>query len=184
MRSVRSVVWFLLLLAFWQALSGRLDPLFLAMGAASAAAVTRLGVPLLDGVLGTAGEHPRTKVFKLLAYLLWLLARIPPAGLHVARVVLDPRLPPRPGVVRFRAGLASPAARTLLANSITLVPGTMTLAVEDDMITVHAFTPAAVADLASGATQRRIAAAFDHPPDDPPLMVWEPVGDDQAEAPR
>jgi multicomponent Na+:H+ antiporter subunit E len=177
MRTARTAVLFVLLLAFWMALSGRLDPLFVAMGVVSAAAVTALSRRLLHGVLGPADEHPRIAVVRFVGYLLWLLARIPAAGFHVALVVLDPRRPPRPGVVRFRTGLASPAARTLLANSITLVPGTMTLAVQDDEFTVHAFTPAAVADLANGATQRRIAAAFGHPFDEPPVMTWEPVRD-------
>jgi multicomponent Na+:H+ antiporter subunit E len=177
MRATRTAVLFLLLFAFWMALSGRMDPLFVVMGVVSAAAVTALSRQLLEGVLGRADEHPRVNVLKLAGYLLWLLARIPAAGLHVARVVLDPRRPPRPGVVRFRTDLATPAARTLLANSITLVPGTMTLAVRDDEFTVHVFTPAAVADLANGATQRRIAAAFGHPPDEPPVMTWEPIHD-------
>jgi multicomponent Na+:H+ antiporter subunit E len=180
MRTTRALVLFVLLLAFWQVLSGRLDPLFITLGLLSAGAVTVLSVRLLEGVLGAAADHPKVRPLQLLGYLLWLIGRLPPAGLHVARVVLDPRIPPRPGVVRFRTTLASPAARTLLANSITLVPGTMTLAVEGDEFTVHAFTPGALDDLANAATQRRIAAAFGQPGEDPPALTWEPAREASA----
>lgn len=183
MRTLRTGVLFLLLLGFWQALSGRIDPLFIALGIVSSAAVTRLSLPLFEQVIGSANEHPHVGVFKLIRYFVWLLLRIPQAGFHVARVVLDPRIPPRPGVVRFTTTLSSPTARAVLANSITLVPGTMTLAVDGNEFTVHAFTPAAVADLANAATQCRIAVAFNLPPDTPPVMTWEPIHDELPEDP-
>lgn len=183
MRTLRTGVLFLLLFGFWQALSGRIDPLFIVLGILSSAAVTRMTVPLFEQVIGSAKEHPRVRPFKLFAYFVWLLSRIPQAGFHVARVVLDPRLAPRPGVVRFTTTLVSPTARTVLANSITLVPGTMTLTVDGAEFTVHAFTPASVADLANAATQCRIAAAFNHPPDAPPVMTWEPIHDELPEDP-
>lgn len=181
MRTLRAITLFLLLFGFWQLLSGRIDPLFLVLGLLSAAAVTWLSMGLLEGVIGPADATPRVDLVQLAVYLAWLITRIPPAGFVVARVVLDPRLPPEPGVVRFRTGLASPVARTFLANSITLVPGTMTLEVLDDEFVVHAFTPAAVADLANAATQRRIARVFRLEPDDPPAMTWEPSHPEAAE---
>jgi multisubunit Na+/H+ antiporter MnhE subunit len=127
--------------------------------------------------------RPRISIPQLVGYTLWLLSRIPPAGIAIARVVLDPRRPPRPGVVRFRTQLESPVARSLLANSITLVPGTMTLNVVDDEFVVHAFTPDAVADLANAATQRRIARVFRVPPDEPPTMRWDDAHDELPEEP-
>jgi multicomponent Na+:H+ antiporter subunit E len=97
--------------------------------------------------------------------------------------VLDPRRPPRPGVVHFRTGLRSPAARTLLATSITLVPGTITLNVDGDEFIVHAFTPANMSDLASADAQARIARIFGVPADEPPVLRWEPVHDALPEDP-
>jgi multicomponent Na+:H+ antiporter subunit E len=181
MRTIRAVTLFVVLFAFWQALSSRVDPLFIGLGLVSSAAVTWFAVRLIEGVLGAPEDVRPISLWHLTTYLLWLLARIPPAGLAIARVVIDPRRPPRPGVVRFRTGLASPAARALLANSITLVPGTITLNVERDEFTVHAFSPDAVADLASAATQRRIARIFRTSPDEPPDLVWESVHDELPE---
>lgn len=172
MSKLRALMLFLALFGFWQALSGKTEPLFVTMGLVSAAALTPVSLHLLHTVLGRVEDARPVNPLALVSYLLWLLTRIPPAGASVAMTVLDPRRTARPGVVRFRTGLRSPAARTLLANSITLVPGTMTINVEDDRFTVHAFTPAAMADLANAATQRRIARIFGYPPDDPPKLEW------------
>ena len=183
MRLSRTVLLFLALLLFWQALSARLDPLFLTLGVLSAALTTAFSLRLLEHVLGSAEHTPRIHVGHLLSFLAWLLLQIPPAGFQVAAVVLDPRRPPRPGVVRFRTTLRSPAARTLLANAITLVPGTMTLSVDGNEFTVHAFTPDTTADLANGKMQSRIARAFRQEPEPPPQMHWEPVHDELPEDP-
>ncbi len=62
------------------------------------------------------------------------------ANIAVAKLVLSPRLRIRPGIVRFPTVLRSDAAITLLANMITLTPGTLTVAVSEnrDCIHVHA----------------------------------------------
>ncbi|MCS7240484.1 MAG: Na+/H+ antiporter subunit E [Candidatus Bipolaricaulota bacterium] len=51
------------------------------------------------------------------------------ANLDVAYRVITGRI--NPGIVRFNPGLKTDAGRTLLANSITLTPGTLTLEVDD-----------------------------------------------------
>ena len=184
MRNLRAVAMFLTLLAFWQALSGRIDPLFITLGVLSATASTWLGMRTLESVLGPHDDTPRINLWHLVSFVLWLLTRIPPAGLTIARVVIDPRRAPRPGMVRFHTSLPGPAARTILATSITIVPGTITVNVEDDEFTVHAFTPEAVIDLATAEVQARIARIFRATPDRPPTMMWEPVHDELPEEVR
>ena len=183
MRRARPVVLFLALLAFWSVLSYRLDPLFIVLGIGSAALVTRFAVPILTEVLGAPETTPKVSLVRLAAYLAWLLTRIPPAALDVAASILIPSRAPRPGVVRFSTGLHSPAARTLLANSITLVPGTMTLSVDGGEFVVHALNPRSASDLANAETQRRIARIFNLPADAPPEMRWDPLRDDLPEEP-
>jgi multisubunit Na+/H+ antiporter MnhE subunit len=75
MRTVRLLGLFAALLAFWLALSGRVDPLFLGMGVASAALTTWMGVRLIDAVIGSGEGRPRINVWRLVTYLLWLLTR-------------------------------------------------------------------------------------------------------------
>jgi len=44
-----------------------------------------------------------------------------------------------PVIVTFHTKLKSNTARTFLANAITLTPGTITMSLEDDKLTVHCF---------------------------------------------
>jgi len=184
MNRIRPVLLFIALFAFWVLLSGRYQPLFLTMGLVAALLVTRFGVPLLTEVLGAPDETPKVDLLRLALFIGWLLTRIPPAALDVALSILLPSRAPRPGVVRFRTGLHSPAARTLLANAITLVPGTMTLSVDGGEFVVHALSARATEVLASAEVQRRIAGVFRLEPDAPPVMRWDPLRPELPQEPR
>lgn len=81
------------------------------------------------------------------------------ANLDMARRVLTPSLPLRPAVVRVRTGLESELGRLLLANSITLTPGTLAVDVEGDEILVHWVDCPPGADLDQAT--RAIAADFE-----------------------
>jgi multicomponent Na+:H+ antiporter subunit E len=140
--------------AFWLALSGSLAPLPLVLGVASSAVVAWANRDL-EMVSLAVRVAPR-----FLAYVPWLLKEIVVANIQVARLVLDPRLPIDPVVVRFNTRLSTDLARTTFANSITLTPGTVTLDVEGSELVVHALTTA-MADLAGGTMERRIAGVFD-----------------------
>ena len=66
-----------------------------------------------------------------------------------------------PRVVYFRMDFENPLATAMLANSITLTPGTITLSVsEDGIFGVHAITEACAADVLSGKMQRRVAKLY------------------------
>jgi multicomponent Na+:H+ antiporter subunit E len=54
------------------------------------------------------------------------------ANLHVAYLVLHPNLPIKPGIVKIRTQLKKDSAITVLTNSITLTPGTLTVDVNPD----------------------------------------------------
>jgi multicomponent Na+:H+ antiporter subunit E len=55
----------------------------------------------------------------------------------MARCVLSPSLPIRPGVVEVKTELKSSLGRLILANSITLTPGTLTVDLQGDSILIH-----------------------------------------------
>jgi multicomponent Na+:H+ antiporter subunit E len=59
------------------------------------------------------------------------------SNLDVARRVLTPSLPINPGIVEVKTSLKSKFGRMLLANSITLTPGTLTVEVSDDSFFIH-----------------------------------------------
>ncbi len=161
----------LLLFALWIVLSGRLDGVHLMTGAAAALAIafgTRR-LLLLPPAIGASMGHPLGDVPWLgaLFYLPWLAGGIFVAGLQVAYVVLHPRLPVTPKLVRFRADLPHTLARLTLANSITLTPGTVTLDVEGDEFLVHALTADAARSIEEGSMHDRVAALFAAPPPGP-----------------
>ena len=70
-------------------------------------------------------------------YLVVFLWEMLKANLDVARRVLTPSLPINPGVVEIETGLQSRIGKLLLANSITLTPGTLTMDVTGNRLTVH-----------------------------------------------
>ena len=57
--------------------------------------------------------------------------------MDVAYRVLHPKMPINPGIVRVPVTLHSDYGKTLLANSITLTPGTLTLDVKNQNFYVH-----------------------------------------------
>ena len=77
------------------------------------------------------------RLFWALAYIPVLFLYVVRANLDVAYRVLHPALPIRPGIVKARTTLSSPAGRVLLANSITLTPGTLTVDLVDDVLYIH-----------------------------------------------
>lgn len=77
------------------------------------------------------------KVIAFVAYLFVFLVAVVKSNLDVALRVLAPTLPINPGIVRVRTRLRSRLGRLLLANSITLTPGTISVAIEGEDIFVH-----------------------------------------------
>jgi multicomponent Na+:H+ antiporter subunit E len=59
------------------------------------------------------------------------------ANLDVARRVISPSLPINPGIVKIKTRLKSDYAKMVLANSITLTPGTLSVDIVDDYIYIH-----------------------------------------------
>jgi multicomponent Na+:H+ antiporter subunit E len=59
------------------------------------------------------------------------------SNIDVARRVLTPSLPINPGIVEVKTILKSKIGRLILANSITLTPGTFTLEIQNDSLFIH-----------------------------------------------
>ena len=64
---------------------------------------------------------------RFLLYLPWLAYQILASNIYVAYLVLHPRMPIDPSLVEFETSLQSERALVLLAQSITLTPGTVTV---------------------------------------------------------
>ncbi|CCZ59381.1 Na+/H+ antiporter subunit E [Hungatella hathewayi] len=66
-----------------------------------------------------------------------LVKEIVKANVCVLKIILSPELQPEPAFVYFDTAFQTGLAKVLLANSITLTPGTITVSVEDDRFCVH-----------------------------------------------
>lgn len=77
------------------------------------------------------------RYFWLLVYLGILIWECIKANFDVAYRVLHPAMPIKPGIVKVKLELQSEFARAMLANSITMTPGTISVDIVDDYIYVH-----------------------------------------------
>ena len=73
----------------------------------------------------------------LIQYLFTLIWEILKANLTVFKMIYSAEYELEPAVVRFKTDLHSTFARVLLANSITLTPGTITVTLTDNEYMVH-----------------------------------------------
>lgn len=154
-------VFYIILMALWVALSGLIDPFHLTLGAISCAIVTflssRLLFPAGQPGLGTFFK----RIFGFSIYSFWLFKEIVVANLHVFYLAVVPGAMKhmQPELVRMKVGLKSDAARYVLANSITLTPGTVSVKIEDDELLVHSISRTTTEGL-EGDMEKRIARIF------------------------
>ena len=90
---------------------------------------------------------------RILAYVGLLLWEILKANAAALRITLSYKKEPDP---RFRTKLKTVTARVLLANSITLTPGTITVALEGDELTVHCLDASLSEGLADSSFERAL----------------------------
>jgi multicomponent Na+:H+ antiporter subunit E len=84
---------------------------------------------------------PRRIVFSLLFFFKFVWEMIK-ANVNVAAIVLHPKRPIKPGIIKIRTGLKTDAALTTLANAITLTPGTFTVDINpaEQELYIHCLT--------------------------------------------
>lgn len=176
---MRTAALFVAMFGFWLALSGRFDPVFLAMGVVSAAVVTWMTKEMMHAALGEPLEQVWRlpyRTWRALVYAAWMLGRMAIGSAQVTSFVFHPRMPIDPRLLRFRTDLRNPLARVAFANSITLVPGTMTVRLDETgELLVHALVPHAADDLLTGRMQTMIAKIFLEGVQPPPTVTWEPA---------
>lgn len=146
-------VWFVLF-AFWVILSRKFDLFHLSVGVITVALVAWLQSLLKP--LRQPGE-PRLGLFPVLLYVPWLLWQMIRSALYVGCLILWKRDKVDPQVVVFRSDQPSVVHHVILANSITLTPGTLTVDLQGDRYLVHALTRRTVEDLLEGTMSRKVA---------------------------
>jgi len=157
-KSLSRLVTFILLFLFWLLLSGHYDLFHLSLGILCCALVAFLSHDLLftNGI-------PKSLfilIKRFISYLPWLIYQIVAANIHVAYLVLSPKMPIEPKVIQFKTKLKSDISKVTLANSITLTPGTITMDIVDEEFYVHAISEKVASDLLTGEMESRVGYIY------------------------
>jgi multicomponent Na+:H+ antiporter subunit E len=132
---MKQLTLFIFLFGFWLMLTFSLVLSNLLVGAiASLIATLIFGKHFLSG--GIRCIEPN-RYYWLLIYLVIFIWECIKANFDVAYRVLHPAMPIRPGIVKVKTELKSDFARMMLANSITMTPGTITVDIIGDYFYVH-----------------------------------------------
>ena len=125
----------LLLFIFWIVLTATFAAYELVLGAICSAFVAVASFAIMAHAL-----DPRITPLVLLRFPVFALRlgwEIIKANLDVARIILTPSLPIDPRIVEYHTYLPDDLPRTVFADSITLTPGTVTVELEEDVLSVH-----------------------------------------------
>ena len=132
---MRYVVFFILGLVFWLLLTFKITVPNLIVGSAASLICTLIFAKYYFTSVGKFLQPKRW--FWLIIYLVVFIWECIKANFDVAYRVLHPRMPIKPGIVKVKTTLKSEFAKMLLANSITMTPGTLTVDIIGDDFYIH-----------------------------------------------
>ncbi len=127
---------FFLIFAVWLILNGKITVEICLFGLAISAAIFYFMCRFMD-----YNGKKELMLFRLAPFFikyLWVLVKeIVKANVCVLKLILSPKLQPEPALLYFNTTLRTGLAKMMLANSITLTPGTITISVEGNRFCVH-----------------------------------------------
>lgn len=106
----------------------------------------------------------RLRLTGVILFTGYFLSRSVVAGLDVARRLLTPALPVNPGELTLQLHLPEGSPRWLLANTLSLMPGTLSVTLHQDQLTLHCLDTTAPVEQDLRATERRVARVFHQSP--------------------
>ena len=143
------------LVGLWLLLSGHYTAMLIGIGVGCS-----IGVVFLSVRMGIADSEalPVHLLPRALLYVPWLAIQVFLANVDMAKRILAPRRQPNvsPRLFDVTATQESDLGRVLYANSITLTPGTVSIRVRGQRITVHAIAEDVADGLVRGEMDRRI----------------------------
>ena len=150
--------------AIWVLLSGQFEGRFLLIGFCASLAIAYICYPLLNVTNEKTGKEYFVfgmNYLKLFFYCLWLIKEIIKASVDLTIEILKPRMNCEPRMAYFSMPYENPMASVILAFSIILTPGTITVDVTDDgVFEVHALTKEMADGLLEGTMQKKVAGIF------------------------
>ena len=144
----------LVLAIFWLMLSGIFSMLMITLGILSI--LICILITRRMEILDKEGHPIHLSYLIGLSYFPWLLKEIIKSNFQVARVLLMPSLPISPRVIEVSADQKEELGQVIFTNSITLTPGTVSIAHTTGKITVHALLDQTAKSLETGEMNARI----------------------------
>ncbi len=124
-----------ILILIWIGFTGTLNSMELLMGTAISFVIAIYAHRTFTHK-GLGFFSPKSVAY-IVKYLLVFLVELVKSNIDVALRVLNPKMPINPEIVEFKTSLTSEMGRLILANTITLTPGTLTVDVIDDTYYIH-----------------------------------------------
>ena len=127
---------FILLFALWLILNGRVTLEICIFGLVISAAVYLFMCKFMKFSIKKDLRLMRNTGYGIV-YFFVLLKEIFAANFKVMTIIINKRIPITPAIKEIPIDLKSSLAKTILANYITITPGTITVKAEGDVFTVH-----------------------------------------------
>lgn len=161
------------LLTLWVVLSGKMDLFHLSAGVLAVIFINWQQTALTPL---RKEDDPGFAALRIILYVPWLLWQMFLSSIYVAGIILrDPKgIDPR--MITFTSRQPSLVHRVILANSITLTPGTLTVDLKGDRYLVHALTRRTADEVLEGTLARKVARLSPKQPDATPVPVESDPG--------
>ena len=143
------------LFANWLLWSGHFDNLFL-IGLGVISCVASMLIATRMHIVDDEGAPEQLGLRPFLTYAPWLVKEIVISNIEVARIIMSRDMPLQRNMVRVKSSQSTALGRVILANSITLTPGTVSVKLEDDEILVHGLSIEETAEDMSGDMDARV----------------------------
>lgn len=144
----------LAMLAVWYLWSGHNEPHLLIIGGLSVLLclwiAKRMGIVDEEGAPAQLGLRPFT------SYMPWLAKEIVESNIEVTKTILSREMDLKRNMIEIGAHQKTELGRVILANSITLTPGTISVKMEGDRILIHALSFEGAEEDLSGEMGRRV----------------------------
>ncbi len=122
---------YVILFLFWIIFNGNITVEIIAFGLVISAVILLFMCKFLDYSLKKELMLYRLAP-QLIAYMFVLLWEVVKANVATAAIILNPKVKSEPKLFHFPSPLKTTLCRVILANSITLTPGTITVKLDDD----------------------------------------------------
>lgn len=149
------IIVFILTYLVWMALTG-----IGSFQELSAGLIIALIVSLIAGhflIITEKNTGVLKRILFMLKYVFIFIWEMIKANLHVAYLVIHPMKPIKPGIVKVKTTLTKESALTILCNSITLTPGTLTVDLDTDSRNIYIHWIDVKTESVEGATQEIVS---------------------------